>query len=260
MTRDPILEAVDALASAPETDPSPAVSTHRQGFSCSAPSPTGRVAWLLASLVRSVGTLGMTQHCPVDREHAGVSVGVRTCCPCRRTATTGHFSRGEWSRHSDLNRGPVVYETTALPLSYVGLVRHRTRNSDRDTIAVMCASSLRATPAGHPRRVAGRLWCPWLHDHGNLALGRRVDGCSLNRHGISRVMSRLLHSPRRVPHVGLRDQRRAPRETGAACILSRCDSRGEPRGELEAARRGRARRRRGQVPARGVTAPRPRAW
>ena len=27
---------------------------------------------------------------------------------------------GMWSRHSDLNRGPAVYETAALPLSYVG--------------------------------------------------------------------------------------------------------------------------------------------
>ena len=27
---------------------------------------------------------------------------------------------GGWSRHSDLNRGPAVYETAALPLSYVG--------------------------------------------------------------------------------------------------------------------------------------------
>src|SRR3954471_18630215 len=32
----------------------------------------------------------------------------------------GCFVRGEWSRHSDLNRGPAVYETAALPLSYVG--------------------------------------------------------------------------------------------------------------------------------------------
>jgi hypothetical protein len=30
------------------------------------------------------------------------------------------FGLGEWSRHSDLNRGPAVYETAALPLSYVG--------------------------------------------------------------------------------------------------------------------------------------------
>src|SRR4051794_35776807 len=29
----------------------------------------------------------------------------------------------EWSRHSDLNRGPAVYETAALPLSYVGAGR-----------------------------------------------------------------------------------------------------------------------------------------
>jgi hypothetical protein len=30
------------------------------------------------------------------------------------------FESGGWSRHSDLNRGPAVYETAALPLSYVG--------------------------------------------------------------------------------------------------------------------------------------------
>ena len=30
------------------------------------------------------------------------------------------FVRWVWSRHSDLNRGPAVYETAALPLSYVG--------------------------------------------------------------------------------------------------------------------------------------------
>jgi hypothetical protein len=32
---------------------------------------------------------------------------------------TGSFG-DLWSRHSDLNRGPAVYETAALPLSYVG--------------------------------------------------------------------------------------------------------------------------------------------
>jgi hypothetical protein len=32
----------------------------------------------------------------------------------------GSFVREVWSRHSDLNRGPAVYETAALPLSYVG--------------------------------------------------------------------------------------------------------------------------------------------
>ena len=30
------------------------------------------------------------------------------------------FFGARWSRHSDLNRGPAVYETAALPLSYVG--------------------------------------------------------------------------------------------------------------------------------------------
>ena len=41
------------------------------------------------------------------------------------TATVCHTvaeltQTGGWSRHSDLNRGPAVYETAALPLSYVG--------------------------------------------------------------------------------------------------------------------------------------------
>jgi hypothetical protein len=34
--------------------------------------------------------------------------------------TVPTLTEGEWSRHSDLNRGPAVYETAALPLSYVG--------------------------------------------------------------------------------------------------------------------------------------------
>lgn len=29
--------------------------------------------------------------------------------------------RTKWSRHSGLNRGPLVYKTNALPLSYVGM-------------------------------------------------------------------------------------------------------------------------------------------
>jgi hypothetical protein len=39
----------------------------------------------------------------------------------------GGFTRSEWSRHSDLNRGPAVYETAALPLSYVGVERNLPR-------------------------------------------------------------------------------------------------------------------------------------
>src|SRR5436190_22934391 len=43
----------------------------------------------------------------------------------RRPNVRGHpgleaSNRWCWSRHSDLNRGPAVYETAALPLSYVG--------------------------------------------------------------------------------------------------------------------------------------------
>ena len=36
-----------------------------------------------------------------------------------RTVAPDYETR-QWSRHSDLNRGPAVYETAALPLSYVG--------------------------------------------------------------------------------------------------------------------------------------------
>ncbi len=38
----------------------------------------------------------------------------------RSPAAGPGFERDRWSRHSDLNRGPAVYETAALPLSYVG--------------------------------------------------------------------------------------------------------------------------------------------
>ena len=36
-------------------------------------------------------------------------------------AVFGRVRTWRWSRHSDLNRGPAVYETAALPLSYVGV-------------------------------------------------------------------------------------------------------------------------------------------
>ena len=42
----------------------------------------------------------------------------------RRGSLVAPVSRSDcWSRHSDLNRGPAVYETAALPLSYVGAAR-----------------------------------------------------------------------------------------------------------------------------------------
>jgi hypothetical protein len=40
--------------------------------------------------------------------------------PDVQSAGLPEHGTGEWSRHSDLNRGPAVYETAALPLSYVG--------------------------------------------------------------------------------------------------------------------------------------------
>ena len=56
------------------------------------------------------------------------------------TTVTGSRS-WEWSRHSDLNRGPAVYETAALPLSYVG--------------ARVSIGALRSTP---PERGPGSDW------------------------------------------------------------------------------------------------------
>ncbi len=43
----------------------------------------------------------------------------RTVRSADSRSTRGRIRR-DWSRHSDLNRGPAVYETAALPLSYVG--------------------------------------------------------------------------------------------------------------------------------------------
>ena len=40
----------------------------------------------------------------------------------REAGLAAGFTKSDrWSRHSDLNRGPAVYETAALPLSYVGI-------------------------------------------------------------------------------------------------------------------------------------------
>ena len=41
------------------------------------------------------------------------------CCHCPLGHTSKIFNQG-WSRHPDLNRGPTVYKTVALPLSYAG--------------------------------------------------------------------------------------------------------------------------------------------
>ena len=43
-------------------------------------------------------------------EDKGVSEGVSFVVEPVWQPETGRFTRGEWSRHSDLNRGPAVYE------------------------------------------------------------------------------------------------------------------------------------------------------
>src|SRR5450756_579148 len=61
----------------------------------------------------------------------------------RKPAFRPAFTLGKWSRHSDSNRGPVVYETTALPLSYVGATGIVSRPLDAGRVA--------GGPSVHPR-------------------------------------------------------------------------------------------------------------
>ena len=76
---------------------------------------------------------------------------------------------GEWSRHSDLNRGPAVYETAALPLSYVGvsasigdefrhlLSKHLVTRSDI-ALAARLLFEQRITVAPVPSHLGRGLW------------------------------------------------------------------------------------------------------
>jgi putative ABC transport system ATP-binding protein len=59
----------------------------------------------------------------VIRMRDGLIVGDERRVAVARTQRRRDRETGEWSRHSDLNRGPAVYETAALPLSYVGADR-----------------------------------------------------------------------------------------------------------------------------------------
>src|SRR5512140_2305965 len=52
-----------------------------------------------------------------------------------------------WSRHSDLNRGPAVYETAALPLSYVGSRRAGRRDAHLSSPAGAWQATLSAATA-----------------------------------------------------------------------------------------------------------------
>ena len=60
--------------------------------------------------------------------------------------------RSKWSRHSDLNRGPAVYETAALPLSYVGADRSIPEGRPRPD---------EASHHGPLPHTIGALPCPW---------------------------------------------------------------------------------------------------
>src|SRR3954465_4222266 len=85
-------------------------------------TPTAR-----ATMIRFIRT---SIHCvpPALRRHLGPRWAGAVTSERRRddVSMTGAAGRPEgvvwrgWSRHSDLNRGPAVYETAALPLSYVG--------------------------------------------------------------------------------------------------------------------------------------------
>src|SRR4051794_32285406 len=85
-------------------------------------TPTAR-----ATMIRFIRT---SIHCvpPALRRHLGPRWAGAVTSERRRddVSMTGAAWRPEgvvwrgWSRHSDLNRGPAVYETAALPLSYVG--------------------------------------------------------------------------------------------------------------------------------------------
>src|SRR3954447_5337623 len=85
------------------------------------------------------------------------------CCHC----PLGHTSKepcqpgpGGWSRHPDLNRGPTVYKTVALPLSYAGGSCPRTKPY-RVTPDSRSRESLAAYPAaGKPGPASGKRGSP----------------------------------------------------------------------------------------------------
>jgi hypothetical protein len=89
---------------------------------------------------------------------------------CRRLHGVGRPQRfgyslpgrgsGKWSRHSDSNRGPAVYETAALPLSYVGATGIVSR-----AIARVCRRPRRtAAKDGLARRLEARHRVPSGYD------------------------------------------------------------------------------------------------
>jgi hypothetical protein len=135
------------------------------------------------------------------------------CCHC----PLGHTSKelvlagSGWSRHPDLNRGPTVYKTVALPLSYAGgpgefslsaawyASRRGAREQgtsgtagtpeSRPLVSLMSLGSLRPsqpTPSAAARRHKERPPPPWRCSAsppgppwGDRSCGRRSAGCGL---------------------------------------------------------------------------------
>jgi hypothetical protein len=89
------------------------------------------LAALPIAVASVVAVHGAVERCPWvrrQRPSTGASIGASTNGRDRRSRP--HRPASEircWSRHSDLNRGPAVYETAALPLSYVGPEREYRR-------------------------------------------------------------------------------------------------------------------------------------
>jgi hypothetical protein len=76
------------------------------------------------SILGFAATLGDLGTSGGSRPGSDQSAGLQRCgWPVRRDSQLDPAilnGKEGWSRHSDLNRGPAVYETAALPLSYVG--------------------------------------------------------------------------------------------------------------------------------------------
>src|ERR1700681_2813341 len=103
------------------------------------------------------------------------------CCHC----PLGHTSKelvlagSGWSRHPDLNRGPTVYKTVALPLSYAGGPRESSLSeawyaSRRGAAPSAAARRHRAPPPPPWRCSASPPGPPWA----GRSCGHRSAGCA----------------------------------------------------------------------------------
>ena len=78
----------------------------------------------------------------------------------------------EWSRHSDLNRGPAVYETAALPLSYVG--RSASIGDALSSPLLRTEPRLRGLSGRTACPVRARRWARWPASDPRLASSARA--------------------------------------------------------------------------------------